>query len=65
MPALRAALDLLDAENILIVVGGVIPTGDFAELKAAGASAIFPPGTVIATAAQELLATLAERLGHS
>jgi len=65
VPALRAALDLLDAENILIVVGGVIPTGDFAELKAAGASAIFPPGTVIATAAQELLATLAERLGHS
>ncbi len=65
VPMLRKALDELDAQNILIVVGGVIPTGDFAELKAAGATAIFPPGTVIATAAQDLLQTLSERLGHS
>ncbi len=65
VPMLRTALNELDAQNILIVVGGVIPTGDFAELKAAGAAAIFPPGTVIATAAQELLETLSERLGHS
>ncbi|MBA3339648.1 MAG: methylmalonyl-CoA mutase [Geodermatophilaceae bacterium] len=64
VPALRKALDELDAANILIVVGGVIPSGDFAELEAAGATAIFPPGTVIATAAQDLLATLTERLSH-
>jgi len=65
VPALRAALAELEADNILIVVGGVIPSGDFAELEAAGATAIFPPGTVIATAAQDLLAKLSERLGHS
>nr|MBA3369463.1 cobalamin B12-binding domain-containing protein [Geodermatophilaceae bacterium] len=65
VPALRRALAEMEAENILIVVGGVIPSGDFAELKAAGATAIFPPGTVIAEAAQGLLATLSERLGHS
>jgi len=65
VPALRAALAELEADNILIVVGGVIPSGDFAELEAAGATAIFPPGTVVATAAQDLLATLSDRLGHS
>ena len=32
----------------MIVVGGVIPPQDFDELRAAGAAAIFPPGTVIA-----------------
>ncbi len=64
VPALRSALDEMDATNILIVVGGVIPSGDFAELEAAGATAIFGPGTVIATAAQDLLATLTERLAQ-
>ena len=42
--------------DIRIVVGGVIPPDDFAALREAGAAAIFPPGTVIAEAAQELLA---------
>ena len=40
----------------MIVVGGVIPSQDFEELRAAGADAIYPPGTVIADAAVELLA---------
>ncbi len=48
----------------MIVVGGVIPQQDFAELRAAGAAAIFPPGTVIADAALDLLADLSARLGH-
>ena len=48
----------------MIVVGGVIPPGDFDELYAAGATAIFPPGTVIADAAIGLLHKLAERLGY-
>ena len=43
----------------MIVVGGVIPPGDFDELYAAGATAIFPPGTVIADAAIGLLHKLA------
>jgi methylmalonyl-CoA mutase len=44
--------------DILIVVGGVIPPQDFDELRAAGAAAIFPPGTVIADAAKDLLGKL-------
>ena len=48
----------------MIVVGGVIPPGDFDELYAAGAAAIFPPGTVIAEAAIGLLHKLAKRLGY-
>ncbi|GAA4191853.1 methylmalonyl-CoA mutase [Streptosporangium oxazolinicum] len=64
VPALREALAALGADDIMIVVGGVIPPGDFDALRAAGASAIFPPGTVIADAARGLLADLLTRLGH-
>ncbi|MCW4353136.1 methylmalonyl-CoA mutase [Hoyosella sp. YIM 151337] len=64
VPALRDALAEAGRPDIMIVVGGVIPPGDFDELYQAGASAIFPPGTVIADAAAGLLQTLAERLGH-
>ncbi|MEU1721328.1 methylmalonyl-CoA mutase [Nonomuraea sp. NPDC005692] len=61
VPALRSALADLDAGDIMIVVGGVIPPGDHDELRAAGAAAIFPPGTVIADAALDLLRTLTGR----
>lgn len=64
VPALRQALGDLGAEDIMIVVGGVIPPGDVEELRTAGASAIFLPGTVIADAALELLRELSARLGH-
>ncbi|WP_219464109.1 methylmalonyl-CoA mutase [Nonomuraea rhizosphaerae] len=64
VPALRHALAELGADEVMIVVGGVVPPGDFDELRAAGAAAIFPPGTVIADAALDLLADLKERLGH-
>ncbi|MGH8962149.1 MAG: methylmalonyl-CoA mutase [Jatrophihabitantaceae bacterium] len=60
VPALRDALAEQGRPDILIVVGGVIPPQDFAELRAAGAAAIFPPGTVIADSALQLLATLSE-----
>lgn len=40
------------------VVGGVIPSGDFDAVRAAGVTAIFPPGTVITEAAEALLAAL-------
>jgi methylmalonyl-CoA mutase len=65
VPALRDALADVGRPDIMIVVGGVIPPGDFDELYAAGATAIFPPGTVIADAAIGLLQKLAERLGYS
>jgi methylmalonyl-CoA mutase len=45
-----------------VVVGGVIPPGDHAALRAAGAAAIFGPGTVLPEAAEGLLDVL-ERAG--
>jgi methylmalonyl-CoA mutase len=64
VPALREALAEVGRPDIMIVVGGVIPPGDFDELYAAGATAIYPPGTVIAEAAVSLLHKLSERLGY-
>jgi methylmalonyl-CoA mutase len=58
VPALRDALAEQGRSDIMIVVGGVIPEQDFGALKEAGASAIFPPGTVISDAAEELLVQL-------
>jgi methylmalonyl-CoA mutase len=65
VPELKAELEKLGRGDIMIVVGGVVPPQDYAALKAAGAEAIFPPGTVIAEAAGSLLATLNRRLGHA
>ena len=64
VPELRAALAELGREDIMIVVGGVIPPQDHAALIAAGATDIYPPGTVIAEAAAALLTKLGDRLGH-
>ena len=58
VPQLKAALSDLGRPDIMVVVGGVIPPQDFDELYAAGAAAIFPPGTVVSAAAQKLLQTL-------
>jgi methylmalonyl-CoA mutase len=62
VPALRHELGALGREDLMIVVGGVIPAQDFAALRAAGADAIYPPGTVISTAAIDLIGDLRERL---
>ena len=58
IPELRDALAAEGRDDIMIVVGGVIPPQDFEALLEAGATAIFPPGTVIAEAAVELLEKL-------
>ena len=58
VPQLKQALTDLGRGDILVVVGGVIPPQDFDALRTAGAAAIFPPGTVIAEAAQDLLGQL-------
>tara|TARA_B110000014_G_scaffold264375_1_gene265392 strand:+ start:17318 stop:19495 length:2178 start_codon:yes stop_codon:yes gene_type:complete len=58
IPELRDALAAEGRDDIMIVVGGVVPPQDFAALIEAGATAIFPPGTVIAEAATELLTKL-------
>ncbi len=65
VPALREALSKEGRSDIMIVVGGVIPPDDVSTLMQMGASAVYPPGTVIAEAAQDLLGTLGARLGHA
>ena len=65
VPELKAELERNGCSDIMLVVGGVVPPQDYEALKAAGAEAIFPPGTVIAEAAEGLLDALNKRLGHS
>ena len=65
IPELHAELAKLGRPDIMIVVGGVIPQGDFAALKDAGARLIFPPGAVIADAAAAILEELNKDLGYS
>jgi methylmalonyl-CoA mutase len=65
VPELKAELARNGRSDIMLVVGGVVPPQDYQALKAAGAEAIFPPGTVIAEAAEGLLDALNERLGHA
>jgi methylmalonyl-CoA mutase len=63
VPALAQALREAGADDVLIVVGGVIPVADYEFLKNAGAAAVFGPGTVIANAAREVLQAVRERRG--
>ncbi|WP_391123167.1 methylmalonyl-CoA mutase [Psychrobacillus sp. L3] len=64
VPELREELTKLGREDILIVVGGVIPAQDYAFLRENGASAIFGPGTVIPVAAQKVIEEIYKRLGY-
>ena len=64
VPELKSELSKQGRGDIMIVVGGVVPPQDYDALMQAGAEAIFPPGTVIAEAAEKLLKTLNKRLGH-
>ncbi|KKK33260.1 methylmalonyl-CoA mutase [Mesobacillus campisalis] len=64
LPQLVEELKKLGREDIVVVVGGVIPAQDYQYLLDQGASAIFGPGTVIPAAAQKVLQTVYERLGY-
>jgi methylmalonyl-CoA mutase len=64
VPEIKRALTEQGRGDIMVVVGGVVPPQDYEALKKAGAEAIFPPGTVIADAAEDLLRKLARHLGH-
>lgn len=64
LPALKEALAEHGREDIMVVIGGVIPPDDVPILKDMGAAAVFLPGTVIAESALDLLAKLREQLGH-
>ncbi|MCB8968550.1 MAG: methylmalonyl-CoA mutase, partial [Ardenticatenaceae bacterium] len=65
LPQLVAELAALGREDIMVVIGGVIPAQDYEYLYAHGAAAIFGPGTVIPIAAKKVLGELYGRLGHS
>jgi methylmalonyl-CoA mutase len=64
VPELKKALAFQGRDDIMIVVGGVVPPQDYEALMKGGCEAIFPPGTVISEAAEKLLKTLHHRLGH-
>ncbi|MFS0575126.1 methylmalonyl-CoA mutase [Sporosarcina sp. 179-K 3D1 HS] len=64
VPALREELRKIGREDILIVVGGVIPAQDYAFLRESGATAIFGPGTVIPVAAQKVIEEIYSTLGY-
>jgi methylmalonyl-CoA mutase len=65
VPDLTAALEKEGRGDIMIVVGGVIPPADYPTLFAAGAKAVFGPGTNIPRAAADLLDKLNAELGYS
>jgi len=64
LPQLVAELKKRGREDILVVIGGVIPAQDYAFLRENGAAAIFGPGTVIPVAAKNLLGQLLEGAGE-
>ncbi len=64
LPQLVEELKKLGREDIVIVVGGVIPAQDYEYLYEHGASAVFGPGTIIPVAAQKVLEVVYERLGY-
>lgn len=65
VPALKKALLDQGLNHVMVVVGGVIPPQDMDELFESGADAIFPPGTVISTAAEKLVSDLNTRKGYA
>ncbi|GAA0388353.1 methylmalonyl-CoA mutase [Brevundimonas terrae] len=65
VPELKAELAKLGREDITIVVGGVIPPSDVQPLLDMGAAAVYPPGSVIAETAVDLIEKLNERLGYA
>lgn len=64
LPALKKALAEQGRDDIMVVIGGVIPPDDVPTLKEMGAASVFLPGTVIAESALDLLAKLRADLGH-
>ncbi|MDP4169384.1 MAG: methylmalonyl-CoA mutase [Bacillota bacterium] len=64
LPQLAEELKRLGREDILIVIGGVIPAQDYQFLYEQGAAAIFGPGTVIPVAAQKVIKEIYKQLGY-
>ena len=61
VPQLIEQLKQQDAGDVVVVVGGVVPPKDYEELKTAGVSAVFGPGTNIIEAASEVIGLIQQR----
>ncbi|MCM2606429.1 methylmalonyl-CoA mutase [Rossellomorea marisflavi] len=64
LPELVKELKALGREDILVVIGGVIPAKDYEFLLTNGASAVFGPGTIIPVAAQKVIKEIYRVLGY-
>ena len=64
VPELKKELEKLGREDILIIVGGVIPAQDYDQLYESGATLIFGPGTNIPVAAQKVIEEIYKNLGY-
>ncbi|WP_442862462.1 methylmalonyl-CoA mutase [Bacillus sp. USDA818B3_A] len=64
LPQLVEELKKLGREDILVVIGGVIPVQDYQFLYEHGAAAIFGPGTIIPVAAQKVIREIYLKLGY-
>ena len=65
VPELKSELKRLGREDIMVVVGGVIPPEDFAALQQMGVAAIFTPGTTVPQAAITVIERLNQLLGYA
>jgi methylmalonyl-CoA mutase len=61
LPILREELKKLDREDMVIIIGGVVPERDYEFLLSNGASAIFGPGTILTEAAEEIITILSNQ----
>lgn len=64
LPQLIDELKKLGREDIIVIVGGVVPQQDYEYLYEQGAKAIFGPGTVIPEAAKSLMKEIYKALGY-
>jgi methylmalonyl-CoA mutase len=64
LPQLAQELKKLGREDILLVIGGVIPAQDYQFLYENGACAVFGPGTIIPVAAQKVIREIYKQLGY-
>ena len=62
LPQLVEELAKRERDDIMVVIGGVIPAQDYEYLREHGAAAIFGPGTIIPVAARKILEQLLQRL---